>query len=221
MRSTTILLAFAAVVSALPMQAAIIYNNTPGAIVVASHMATFDGIGTGSVINDYTEDNIHIQYNGGTAYNGYTPAPGGFNGGFYYASSGVSDYFRITAANNALLYGLQFNVGSGYLAQQAGDVFLTYAIVKNAAVIASGFLTVNTADNGAILGFRDAGGFDSLYIANYEGANRPFSTIDNALAMDDLQIDLNGAAVPEPSTAMLLGTAMVGLAAFVRKHARS
>jgi hypothetical protein len=146
---------------------------------------------------------------------------GGFSGGFHYPSGGANGGTLISTTDGAKILGVEFNVGNGY---EQPTTYFAYEGFQNGNPDGSGAFAVVS---GSVLGFRDPGGFDQLYIGAYENLLQAQSanvvTDFQAVAIDNVKVQLNGvAASPEPGSLMLMGLSAVGLIGYGwrrRKHA--
>jgi hypothetical protein len=181
--------------------------------------ATFDSIVTGTNLNGYTEGNLIIS-TPTTAYVAYytstsgifpsaSPTYPGFSGGFFYPIGGVSAPITVKPLDNADMYDVKFNAGSGFTGD--ADEFVSWNIWDDGSIVSTGSLTVLKGDQ---VDIAYHGGFDSidLYARNAEGGST------NALALDNLIVNTSLVSrVPEPATMLLFGLGLVGLAG-VRRY---
>jgi type II secretory pathway pseudopilin PulG len=206
-------------------QATIIATVGAGtAVTTVDRQATFDAVTTGVNLNGYTEDGLLISVDK-TAFTGFDPTggadPGAFSGGFHYPSSGANGGTLISTTDGAKILGVEFNVGTGY---DQPTTYFAYEGFANGNPDGSGAFAITS---GSVLGFRDPGGFDQLYIGAYENLLQAQSanvvTDFQAVAIDNVKVQLNGvAASPEPGSLMLMGLSAVGLIGYGwrrRKHA--
>lgn len=67
-----------------------------------------------------------------------------------------------------------------------------------------------TPQPGTVVGWLDNSGIDELHVGTFVDMSNG-SWRDNGLAISTLNVDLKGRAVPAPSTAFLVGTALFGI----------
>lgn len=145
--------------------------------------------------------------NNGCGYSGCSGHTGfnGFTGNYMYGT-GTGGSFSISALGAALIYGLEFKVGSGYG-------------VNNTSVGWQAFLGGNQVGAGSIasfavgqvIGFASATGFDELRYTDLNGFSAP--------AFDSVRAQLAPATVPVPGSVWLFGSALIALLGFNRPTA--
>jgi hypothetical protein len=203
-----------------------VYENTTGATPLISRTATFSSLSTFNNISNYTEDGLSFSIPGAGDDEFLTPAPGGFSGGFLYPNGGSPNPLTISTTDNATLYGIQFNLGSGdSLEFYAGDTLpIAYELLSGATVVGSGSLDAVQTSSGYLLGFSDPSGFTSLVITNC--LSDPCSISDeNVIAIDNVAADLTApvslvTSTPEPPAATLVATGMLAFAGLARRKLR-
>ena len=204
-------LILASLLASFTLTAASVSFGSGSAVTVADRTATFDSIVTGSDLSNYTENNLRITI-GTAAYADFSPGHG-FSGGFHYPSGGFPAPTVIEGTDNALFFGLEFTLGTGYFAQQNATTFVAWETSKSGSVTGSGWFTADLS-NEVIVGFSDVLGFDQLRIANYGSladVQAGLGSKANAVALDNLSVDLGGSAVPEPGTIGMLSGGLLAL----------
>ncbi len=159
------------------------------AVTSVDRSAYFNSLAIGSSLAAYTEGLLKVA-TPDTAYGGFDPFNGNGNGTkFFYPDGGVNDWVTIQTTDSQLMYAVEFLSGNGFVPDSQTFYWET---IKSSVVVSSGSIVLN---RGAVLGFSDPSGFDQLHISY----TSPFGpTINNAVAIDDLNVQL--AIVPEPST---------------------
>src|SRR5947208_1188932 len=156
---------FAQLFAAAPTSAAPFVLIGSSAATTVDRSATFSTVVDGTNLTAYTEGGLNITVPG-FAYEDYDPTGGngGFNPPFFYPSGGSFAFASITTSDSASLFGLGFNVGTGYLSSLASyggtnieDI--AYRMIRGGSVILEGTLAVAP---GTLLGFGDSAGFDQL-----------------------------------------------------------
>lgn len=189
---------------ALPVQT----TGSGSSVTVIARSANFDSIATYTNLDGYTEGNLTVSTPDYAfiAYSEYFPALVGFSRGFFYPSGGVTAPITISASDNARMFGVEFNAGSGFSSDP--NVHFYWEAYDGAVMTGSGSITLV---KGTVIGINDLAGFTKLLVGDPD-----FSF--NALALDNLKVDLGGTpSVPEPSTFILVGAGIGGLALLRRK----
>jgi hypothetical protein len=200
-----------------------VFMNSTGAVASADRSATFDSVTTGTSLTSYSEDGLLFSIPGATAFEGFTPAPAGFSGNFFYPSGGSLNPLTITTTDSALLYGIQFFLGSGFSSQDPAGALLpiAYQLSLGVNVLGSGTFDAVQTSTGYLVGFRDPSGFGTLTITNCGVDPCTLGSV-NAIAIDNVTADITAplTTVPEPTSLMLLGTGLLGLMALAARSKR-
>lgn len=182
------------------------------AVVNASHSADFE-LNT-ALANNYLENGLLLSYVGSDDNNscGYAgvdcyDTPQELNPSFsgnYLATAGNNAYVSVRRADGGRLYGIEWAAGSGYLT--LNGYWKTY---HDEAVTGAGNFDQSQGD---VIGLFDPYGFDEVRYYAYSAPDRQsgFSSaaIDAVRASD----------VPEPSSTLLIGAALLGLSSLRRKR---
>lgn len=198
---------------AIGASAAVIQTTGTGsAVAVVNGSAAFES--TAALYdNPYSEGGMLFSRTGlsfnnnGCGYAGcyYNSGFAGFSGNYMYGVG--SGYFIIAAGTGTLFRGLEFVTGSGYSEQSQTIVWEAY---NGSTLVGSGSVNLPM---GAIIGFSDPSGFDSLHYTD-NGANG-----QNAPAFDTVRAQFDSVAVPEPSTLAMATLATLLFGAFRRRRA--
>jgi len=192
-----------------------VFENSTGAVVTTGRSATFDSLATGDSIANYSEDKLDFKIAGAVDGDGIVVAPGGFSSGFLYPNGGAMHPLTITTTDDALLYGIQFDLGSGAPTEQAsGDTLpLAFELLNGTTVVYSSTLDAIQTSSGYLFGIQDVSGFTSLKITNCSGDPCAL-TAQNSIAIDNVAADLTQ-PVPEPSAWLPLAFGLLSLMAVV------
>lgn len=147
-------------------------------------------------------DNNSCGYAGCAGHSGFI----GFSGNYMYGVG--SGYFIITAGTGTLFRGLEFVTGSGYSGIESQTI--VWEAYNGATLMGSGSVDLPI---GAVIGFSDAAGFDSLRYTDNGAYGQ------NAPAFDTVRAQFDSVAVPEPSTLGLAALGALLLGAFRRRRA--
>jgi len=200
------------VLVASPAAANTVVTFGPGsAVATIDRTATFDSLPDPAVdLATYTEALLKIRTPaskesgwpfGGPAGSGWWYPSGGF--GLYDSWSQNLDL--IGTSDGKRMIGIEFQFTVGALAE-TNFVWETY---RNSKLIGSGIFL--TPQPGTVVGWRDNSGIDELHVGAFVDMSNG-SWRDNGLAIANLNVDLRARAVPAPSTAFLVGTALLELA---------
>jgi hypothetical protein len=179
--------------------------------------ATFDSIVSGTDLSAYTEGNLiistpasaYVDYSHGWSFPSAPRTHPGFSAGFFYPNGGVNASIAIKTADNVDIYDVKFNAGSGF--RELTDVNLRWEMYDGALLVSSGQSKVL---KGTQVDFSYQDGFDYLLVYG----ERVWGDGYNALALDNLIVDTSAAtSVPEPTTLLLLGLGLVGIAGVKKK----
>lgn len=190
------------------------------AVTSPDRIATFDTVTDGTPLAAYTEGGLSITVPNG-AYNGFTPAPG-FSGGFHYPNGGVSAPTTITPVDSAIMYGVEFNAGTGFSDQMGASAYYAWETQMGGVSTGGGYFTLDLSQ-AQVVGFSDPAGFDTLLVANYASLAEAMGGITatgfQALALDNLSVQTGpGSAIPEPATIALSGLGILALGLLRRRR---
>jgi hypothetical protein len=171
----------------------------------------------------YLEDGISVQQVNGDTGEGSTPIAVGttipgleFQGNFnWYPNGGDFGYTEITRSGGTDFENVGMLVSSPYtglFGSSGGIVDVLYELSNNGSSVLIGSL-VNYY---GYLGF-SGGGFDTIRLSNCFPCTLSTTVTDghlNLLAFDSIELSGANANVPESSTLLLLGSGLLGLAAW-------
>lgn len=214
MRKFAVVAGVLAVGAAMQAQAVPLLTSGAGSVVdTADRTATFNGLASGHSLNPYTEGGLVLRAND-VAYTDFDAdgASSQFSGGYFYADGGINGFYALTTSLSELMFGVEFALGSGYFSDLSdGNSSILWQTYRGGLLTGSGS---GLYALGTIVGIGDDDGFDRLLLANDQAGQSI-----NALAMDNLRVDLSPVSVPEPGTLALFGLGLVGLAAMRRRRA--
>jgi hypothetical protein len=158
-----------------------------------------------------TDNNNGCGFAGCVGHLGFS----GFADNYMYGN-GSGGFFDITADGGNTFKGLEFIPGSGFFSAITNITTFGEAYDTGSSLISSGSVTLPI---GTVIGFSDPSGFKTLRFTSAEEASANFTSSFNAPAFDSVRAQFsNISAVPEPSTILLLGSSLAGLAAWRKKH---
>lgn len=173
----------------------------------------------GNMLFSGTDLQVHIVNS-----DSYSSVPGfsGFVGNFIYGI-GRHGFFEITAGGSNTFTGLEFIAGSGSSSVSDNIKTVWEAYDSGNSLVGSGSALLPI---GTVIGFSDASGFKTLRFTSPSnpstdypspGFITPYSHTYPAFDSVRAQFS-NVSAVPEPSTILLLGAGLVGLAAWRKRR---
>ena len=174
--------------------------------------ATFDTLTAYGVadLSTYTEDSLRIQTP--TSWLNFPLAPAtwypnaGYNGG----SSRSENLDLIATTDGQTMRGVEFRALTGG-STWPDFVWETY---RGGNLTGNGLIAASTVI-GKVIGWRDVGGIDELRIGHFQTTSN-----HNVLGMDNVQVELQSAAIPEPSTlATWILFALCGIGWYRRRKA--
>ena len=196
-----------ALACAIPAAAAPVFSEAP-TVTIVDREATFDSLNTeGIPLDTYSEGLLSVTVND-TSWVGFPAfAPGDpRTTGFHYGDGGNDEYVTIRGTDDATFFALDLLLGSGY---GFGTNAVRWETYLNGNLTGSGVET--SVPQGSIVGWSDAGGFDELRVAAGIFSPPGFGQ-EQAIAIDDLRVQLAPFSVPLPGSAALIGLGLAGLA---------
>lgn len=192
------------------------------AVTVIDRAATFNSVVTGTDLTDYSENNLSITIPD-SAYLDFPPNTG-FSSGYHYPFSGANAPTVIKTTDALEIQALEFNIGTGY---GGSEHYFAYEVLDDGLPVAQGSFSLNARAGSVVVGLRDVtAGFDEVRFANYQTLQEAMAGIGsglNGLAIDNLNVQINASAIPEPSHFGMI--TVLGLVGFVvgrryRSHTR-
>ena len=178
--------------------------------------ASFDTLATsGHDLNNYAEGGLNVRsvspYNDGLSF-ACDGCIAGSTSPLWYVNGGMYDgYLSISTVAEEKIYATEFLVGSGWGRALFNIYWESYT---GSALSGSGSLF--NVESGPVLGFADAAGFDELRLGAYffdPGGSFVGSTPrPNAIAIDDLRVQVTPVPEPATGTVLLTGLAMLAIA---------
>lgn len=196
-------------------------NGSGSAVTSVDALADFESNPAALFDNPYSEGNMlfsrtNLSFNnGGCGFPGCVGALGfsGFTGNYMYGA-GSGGFFEITAGGSNTFTGLEFITGPGYGVAYPGMIWEAYD--SGSSLVGFGSFAPLS---GSVIGFSDASGFKTLKFTSSFYSFADFTSTYNAPAFDSVRAQFsNVSAVPEPSTILLLGSGLVGLAAWRKRR---
>lgn len=196
----------------------------------AANAATIQGFGAGTAVSSadhiaefetpsglpHLEDGLsfsNVSRSNLTGH-GHLGFPG-VNDSFALYQGDVGSPLVISTIDGSELSGLEFNIGTGFIAPFTGGFWQSFR--DNLLVGSGGF---NVPGFPSVITFSDNMGFDALHIAMLPTSGLPASFNNtNAIAIDHVsaqQLD-----VPEPATLTLFGLGLLGLGAARRRNRKA
>lgn len=186
-------------------EAATIFSSGAGSAVTNEHInATFDDINASDIdLSDYQENGLQISVDD-VSFVGFDPFDTGvLQGGFHYGSAGNSDFVTIKTLDGSEIAGLEFLLGSGF---GLSDVFGAWETYRDGTFVSSGSFAQQKGD---IVAWSDSNGFDELRVGASDSSSYSLGNFQ-AIALDDVRVELAGKSVSTPEPASLLGLLAVG-----------
>lgn len=206
--SASLLLAFAGVVSAVPVAT----TGSGSSVTTVNAFADFESTNA-LTDNPYLENGLEFSRTGLTFDNngcGFAGCAGGWAGagvvwsGNYMYGVGDGGYFTMKTTGSNVFTGVEFMVANGYLANPMDVIWETYL---GGSLTGSGVLNVAM---GTIFGLNDASGFDEV---RYTGSSAPAM----GPAFDSFRAQY-GTAVPAPAPLTLLGASLLAFGGLRRRQ---
>jgi hypothetical protein len=180
-------------------EAATLFSTGSGSAVTdADITATFDGINANGIdLSGYQENGLEVSVNDGSFVGFNAFGTGVLSSGFHYGRAGNNSFVTIKTLDGSEMLGLEFLLGSG----GPSDVFGAWETYRDGTFVSSGSFAQQEGD---IVGWSDMSGFDELRV----GADRDasYSLGDyQAIALDNVRVELAGQSVSTPEPASILG----------------
>jgi len=183
------------------------------AVSSADDSANFNTF-TDSDLSVYTEDGLSVS-TVGLEYDSFNPFNGaGDRSGFYYPGGGTSgNWVTIETTDLSEMSGVEFLYGNGWPVDVSVPTFgvdsavLYWQTLNGGVVDASGSVVL---DVGTIVGFSNPAGFDELQVSSNDGEGSPIPPGYNAIALDNLEVQLAPpATVADSDTGLTLGLGLI------------
>jgi len=187
------------------------------AVTTVDRFTNFDTIMQGQDLSAFSDNGLTVARAGNALCQvdlcGSSPGFSGMSGGIHYAGTGGL-FLSIATTDAARIFGLEFNIGTGFGGTNKNgyfEIFTNSVLVGSGSFVVPGFPT--------IVGFSDTTGFDELRIGMFLGSS-PITAFGagNAIAADNLSVQLTPADIPEPGTLALFAIGLAGLGASRRRR---
>lgn len=215
MQATFIKSLVCAAIAAVTLTAQAAPVLSTGTVTTINRSMTFNALNASFIdLNAYEEDEMYatiddFTYVGFGAFAGYDNR----GTGFHYGSGGNNSYVSIRGTDNAVLSAIDFVLGNGFGNSKTTLRFETFLNGEfSGSFFQAGLL------NG-VYKISDAAGFDEIRLGGNVAATYGSFNDFQAIALDDVHVQLKTGDVPEPAGLALFGLALAGLAAARRKKA--